>query len=254
MRLAFCLDGYATQVGVAVTQPDPGTLRYEVVGDADPEPAVAHAARVLSVDVDGTGYDELVDADPVLATAYQARPGMRPPLFYSVYEALLWAVLSARRPAQLMARLRERLATEHGQVFDVAGQRLAAMPTPSQLLAVHFFPGLPDIKLARMHAIAEAARDGALDTPTLRAADPAAVAAELRRFAGIGPFYAELVTVRTLGQTDVLPTTEPKVVAATGALLGRDGFSQLDFERAAESWRPWRTWAAVALRASAAPR
>lgn len=251
LRLAFVLDGYAEQAGVAVTQPAPDLVRFDVVGEVDPERAAAQAARVLSLDEDATGYDRMVDRDPLLRAAYDARPGLRPPLFHSAYEALVWAVLSARRPAAQMRDVRDRLSRAHGRVLDLAGEQLAALPTPEQLLTVRGFPGVPDVKLRRMHAIAAAALDGRLDTESLRMRDVAEVTGELRGFEGIGPFYAELVTVRALGHTDVLPSTEPRVMAATAARLGRDSLGPADFAEVAEAWRPWRTWACVALRAAA---
>ena len=251
MRLAFVVDGYDVQAGVAVTQPASDVVRFEVAGDADPEQVAAQAARLLSLDEDATGYDRMVDHDPVLRTAYAQRPGLRPPLFSSAYEALVWAVLSARRPAVQMAEVRERLARAHGRVLEVAGAPVAAMPTPDQLVAVRSFPGIPEVKLRRMHAIAEAARDGELDTEALRMGEVAEVGDRLRRFAGIGPFYSELVTVRALGHTDVLPTSEPRLLAATADRVGRDSLGAADFTAIAEAWRPWRTWACVALRAAA---
>ncbi len=252
MRLAFCLDGYQEQVAATITQPSAHQLAFKVFGEADPEAVADHASRVLSVDVDARGYDELVDADPLLSRVQQARPGLRPPLFYSAYEGLIWAVLSARRPEKQMAKVRERLSMERGRVFDIEGRQLAAMPTPEQLLAVSEFPGIPEFKLTRMKAIAEAARDGTLDTPTLRSRDPAEVSAELRRFDGIGPFYSDLITVRTLGHTDELTLLEPRVVALTAQLLGRDELSPTEFKELAERWRPWRTWALVSIRAGGA--
>ncbi len=251
MRLGFVLDGYAEHAGVAVTQPAPDLVRFDVVGDVDPERAAAQAARVLSLDEDATGYDQMVDRDPLLRAAYDARPGLRPPLFHSAYEALVWAVLSARRPTAQMREVRDRLSRAHGVVLEVGGEQVAALPTPEQLLDVRSFPGIPEVKLRRMHAIAVAARDGRLDTEALRMREVGEVTTELRGFEGIGPFYAELVTVRALGHTDVLPATEPRVVAATAARLGRDSLSPADFAEVAEAWRPWRTWACVALRAAA---
>jgi DNA-3-methyladenine glycosylase II len=158
-------------------------------------------------------------------------------------------VLSARRPAAQMARVRERLARAHGRVLDVAGQETAAFPAPEQLLAVPDFPGIPPEKLARLHAIAGAALAGELDTDALRAEDPEPAAARVRRLPGIGPFYAELITVRTLGHTDVLPSAEVGVAEIAGALLGRriDG---PELAAVASAWSPWRTWVCVALRAA----
>ena len=47
------------------------------------------------------------------------------------------------------------------------------------------------------------------------------------------------------------PTLRVTVTAAVAALLGRDHLSPTDFVEIAEGWRPWRTWACVAIRAAA---
>src|SRR2546422_823128 len=67
---------------------------------------------------------------PVMGPLRGAAPGRRPPLFYSPYEAAVWAVMSARRPLRQMAEVRRRLSVEHGKVFQLAGEPLAALPTP----------------------------------------------------------------------------------------------------------------------------
>jgi DNA-3-methyladenine glycosylase II len=150
-----------------------------------------------------------------------------------------------------MRAVQARLAWTHGRVLDVAGERVGALPTPAQLLQVRSFPGIPDVKLRRMHAVAAAALEGLLDTETLRMREVDEVGDLLRGFEGIGPFYAELVTVRALGHTDVLPTAEPRVRAAAATRLGRASLDPADLAEVAEAWRPWRTWACVALRAAA---
>lgn len=251
MRMGFVTDGYAAQAAVAVTQPAADVVRFEIAGDGDPEVVAAQAARVLSLDEDASGYDRMVDRDPVLRSAYAVRPGLRPPLFSSAYEALLWAVLSARRPAGQMRVVREQLAQAHGRVIEAGGALVAVLPTPDRLLAVTSFPGIPEVKLRRMHAIADAARSGSLDTEDLRMLDVERASSLLQELEGIGPFYAELVTIRALGHTDVLPTSEPRVRAALAARLGREAVDQTDLVEVAEAWRPWRTWACVAIRAAA---
>ena len=259
MRLAFCLDGYAArrgqvgQVGVVLTEPDGpgGVVVGETTGDADPEDVRAQVARVLSLDHDGHGFDELGQRDPVIAALQAVRPGMRPPQFSIPYEAALWSVLSARRPARQMAQVRAALSRAHGAVFDLAGEELAAVPTPSQLLAVETFPGIPEVKLTRMHAVARAALDGRLDVAHLTSLDPEEAMREVQELPGIGPFYSALVVIRACGLTDVLPTQEPKALELVRQLYGLTTTPTADELTAiAEPWKPFRTWATVLIRAA----
>ncbi len=254
LRLAFCLDGLSEQVGVVVRQPGRSSLSLEIHSDEGTplEPVAAQVARLLSVDIDGRDYDLLAERDPVAGHVQRCAPGLRPPLFHSAYEAALWGVLSARQPAGQMSRVRERLAFEHGRVFDLAGLELAAVPLPHQLLAVDEIPGLFGAKLPRLHAIAQAALEGKLDTAALRALEPGEASKALQRLPGLGPFFSELIVVRALGHQDVLPTHEPRCRQAAAALVGGSGeLSQPEFAALAEAWRPWRTWVVVGLRATA---
>jgi DNA-3-methyladenine glycosylase II len=190
----------------------------------------------------------------VIARLLAAAPGLRPVLFYSPYEAAIWSVLSARRPARQMAGVRDQLAETRGMTFDVAGQRIAALPTPEAMLAVESFDGIPEIKLERMRAIADAALRGDLDTDRIRAMEPDAAMQDLQRLEGIGPFYSALIVIRATGHTDVLPDNEPRALALAGKLygLGHDATPE-EMRTIAERWRPFRTWATVLLRA-AGPR
>jgi DNA-3-methyladenine glycosylase II len=226
----------------------------EVVGDADLDAVRAQVARVLSLDQDGREFAKIGERDPVMARLMAVAPGLRPPLFYSPYEAAIWSVLSARRPARQMAVVRDQLSRAHGQVFEVAGEEIAALPTPAQILAVESFESIPDVKLRRMHAVAEAALRGELDTDRLRAMDPQDAMADVQRLEGIGPFYSALIVMRALGHTDVLPDEEPRSLAVAGRLygLGHDATAE-EMRQIGEGWRPFRTWATVLLRA-ASPR
>ncbi len=255
MRLGFVTDDLRHQVGVAVRQSG-ATLRLEITGaPAEASAAIAtQTARMLSVDVDATGWDALGRADALVGRLQAARPGLRPPLFHSAYEALAWAVLSARRPRAQMAEVRRQLCERYGAIVEVAGESVAVLPTPTQLAEVTDFDALPEVKLRRLREVAAAALDGRLDTATLRALPPEEADAQLRELDGIGPFYAQLVTIRALGHTDAVPTTEPALLAEAGRLMGNGGpFTAAAFVAAIEAWSPWRTWASVALRA-AGPR
>ena len=131
MRLAFLVDGdLETPAGVAVTQ-DGDTLHLAIESAADHGVVAAQVARILSVDHDAAGFGELGRRDPVIGALQTAAPGLRPVLFHSPYEAALWSVVSARRPRTQAARLRERLAAEHGWTVEVAGRSMGVVPSPS---------------------------------------------------------------------------------------------------------------------------
>jgi len=256
MRLAFCLDGYGAQAGVEVTQDDAGLVRCAVhgKGEADVEAVRRQVARVLSLDHDGTEFTRIGERDPVIGRLQAAAPGLRPPLFYSPYEAAAWCVLSARRPAGQMMLVRQRLSEAHGAVFELAGRRLAAFPVPEALLAVETFPGIPAVKMERLHGVAAAAIAGDLDAARLMELGPEAAAAEVRQLAGIGPFYGSLIVIRGTGFADVLPVAEPKALALAARLYGEEEpLTEARLRAIAEPWRPLRTWAVVLIRA-AAPR
>jgi len=257
MRLAFCLDGgFETQVGVELTQEANvvtgvvhGCTSADSAGDLDL--IRRHVARVLSLDHDARGFAAVGDRDPVIGALQHVARGLRPPLFYSPYEAAVWSVLSARRPAAQMARVRAALSEAHGAVFDLAGEHLAALPTPTQLLAVDEFAWIDPTRLGRMHAIARAAADGRLEADRLLRLGPEAAMADLQQLKGIGPFYAALIVIRGTGFTDVLPTDEPKSLGMVQRLYGLAAVpTQAEFERIAANWRPWRTWATVLIRAA----
>jgi DNA-3-methyladenine glycosylase II len=252
LRMAFALDGTYAPVAVAVRQAlENGPVEVDVIGTSDTAAVLAQTARVLSLDHDAAGYPQVGERDPIVGRLMALRPGLRPPLFHSPYEAAVWSVLSARRPARQMAAVRDRLAAEHGRFFQTAGRQVAAFPGPEALLAVESVPGLPEIKVQRLHAIARAAAEGLLDVQRLRVLGPVEAHAQLQSLPGIGPFYASLIVLRAVGFTDVPVTEEPMALELMGQLygLGRPA-TPADVAQVSRPWRPWRTWTTVLLRAA----
>jgi DNA-3-methyladenine glycosylase II len=250
MRLAFVLDDLRTPVGVAVRQSG-DSVEVEYDGTDDGEAVRRQVSRLLSLDHDGRDFEAVAERDPVIARLQAVAPGLRPPLFHSPYEAAVWAVLSARRPARQMAQVRQRLSERHGAIFTVAGKQLAALPTPRALVDVASFPEIPDEKMARIRGVAEAALAGQLDADRLLSLGPEAARADLQSIKGIGPFYASLVVIRATGFTDVLPVDEPMLRGLVTSLYQLDPPCTPDRLAAiAEPWRPFRTWASVLIRAA----
>ncbi|MFH9419363.1 DNA-3-methyladenine glycosylase family protein [Streptomyces sp. NPDC017529] len=270
LRLAFPADDTASVVAATVRQEagadgGTGTVRAEfTVHPGNPAQAVASGpaayeavraqlARILSLDVDGTGFPALA-TDPVAAGLMAELPGLRPVCFHSPYEAAVWAVIGNRIRRTQAAAVKAHIARRYGHPVHVAGQTLHAFPTPAALRAVTHVPGLTDIKIQRLHALAEAALDGQLDAARLRALPADYALADLRAIPGIGPFSAELVLIRGAGHPDVFPRHEPRVHRAVATAYGLGLPAAGDVARLAgiaDRWKPYRSWVAFLLRVRA---
>jgi DNA-3-methyladenine glycosylase II len=200
---------------------------------------------MLSLDVDARAFAAVGERDPVVRRLQKRYAGLRPVCYASPYEAAAWGIISQRVRIVQAAQLKRRLAVARGATFVVGGETVVAFPAPDALAALTEFPGLNEVKLGRLHAIAAAAQRGVLDGGRLRRLSTEAAVAELQRLPGIGPFTAELVLVRGAGAPDVLPLAESRLRRAVALAYGPGA----TLEDVGAKWAPFRSWCAVLLRA-----
>ena len=252
MRMAFVTDDMRHHAGVHLVQRADGVIAATIETEADPEAAARQVRRILCLDYPAGAWLTIGDLDPVLGRLQREHDWLRPVLFHSPYEAATWAIISARRHRAQAAAVRTRICAALGQTLTVAGERLPAFPLPGQLLAAEEIPGMAPNRVPWLHAVARAALDGQLDPERLAAMSPADALADLRRLPGIGPMYATLILQRATGVTDVLTSAEPRLPDYVSHFYGTGPgpASREEIERLAESWRPFRTWAAVLIRAA----
>ncbi|WP_239125513.1 DNA-3-methyladenine glycosylase 2 family protein [Catellatospora bangladeshensis] len=120
---------------------------------------------------------------------------------------------------------------------------MPGFPTPEQVLALpdEVF-AMPGARRRTVRALAEAVRDGLrLDAGSDRAATREALLA----LPGVGPWTADYVALRALGDPDVLLTTDLGTRRGAKALGLPDDPAAL--ARHAERWRPWRSYAQIRL-------
>jgi DNA-3-methyladenine glycosylase II len=236
LSAVFLADSDWSRVRARVSQHD-GTAHIVVSGDGDLDAAAAQVGRFLALDVDARGWPAVAERDPVIADAQRRLPGLRPCGFYSPYEAAAWSVLSQRIRIAQAAKLRSDLIDQHGDE--------GAFPAPQRLRGLDL--DLPGRKAEYLYAVAEAALDGQLDAADLRSSDPERALALVQEIKGVGPFAAELIVLRGANAPDVAPRNERRLNAEISERYG-PGRS---FEEIAAAWRPYRTWAAFHLRATA---
>jgi AraC family transcriptional regulator of adaptative response / DNA-3-methyladenine glycosylase II len=198
----------------------PASLRRKAVN------LVVRARRVFDLDTDPVTIDAHLRRDPILRPLIAQRPGTRVPGAWEPFELAVRAIV--------------------GQQITVRGattimNRLVPNLTPD-LLADADMRGMPG---ARAEAIRSLARAVVADRTLLtRGASLEETVGRLTAFRGIGPWTANYIAMRALGEPDAFPDSDLGLRKAAAAL----GIDRL-VERA-ERWRPWRAYAAILLWAS----
>ena len=251
LHLAFPAEGSWTHAGAAVRQRSPGLV--EVGVDAPVEiaaPVVAQVRRMLSLDIDESGFAEAADGDSVVRRLRARYPGARPVLHSTPYEAACWTVLNQGMREPRSAQLREQLAVRHGR--KVGDEGLHSFPAPSILLELAEEPSMGNFRLARLRAVARAALAGRLDADELLSVPISEATAQLASIPGIGAFSAEQILLHGAGHPDLFPRLDThfhEMLRKEYRLPEDVPPDQL--ERLADSWRPYRSWAAHLFRLDA---
>lgn len=252
LRFAFVADGLADGervAGVLVRQEDDAVIG-EVYGDAGVEVVKRQVGRILLLDVDGRGFPEVAERDPVVGGLQRRYPGLRPVCFYSPYEAAAWSIMGNRIRLAQAAKIRARMAEEMGPEVKLGDQVGHAFPGPSRLEKLKTFPGLTETKIERLRHLARAAGEGELEADLLRSLPIEEALSRLQELPGIGPFSAELILLRGVGEPDYLSTRAPRLDLAVAMAYGLEATpSGEELEELAEKWRPYRAWVALHMRA-----
>ena len=251
LHVAFPVDGTDAYAAACVQQSEAWAVSIAVLG-AEGEVAAAAARqveRMLSLDIDGTGFFDVGVRDPVVGRSQARYEGLRPVNFASPYEAAAWALISQQIRITQASRIKTRMAVELGESIAIEGQDWPAFPTPARLRELEAFPGLFGRKVEYLRSLGAAAEEGRLDAERLRAMPSEEALAEIETLDGVGPFSAGLILLRGAGHPDVLALAEPRLRRAV--MLAYDLDEEPDDDRLAaigEAWRPYRTWVAVLLR------
>ncbi len=248
LHFAFVPEGDEDAAGVCLRQRD-GTVLGDVYGDVDPSAVRRQVERIMSLDVDATGFAEVGRRDPVMRALQERYPGLRPVTFFSPYEAAAWSLISHRVQMRQAARIKARMAEELGPTVAIETETWHAFPGPARLRQLEDFPGLFGRKVVYLRGLADAALEGRLSADRLRFLPPEEALAELKSLDGIGDFSAQLILLRGAGEPDYLASSEPRLAQAVALAYGfpsEPAAGQL--LEMAEAWRPYRTWVAFLLR------
>ncbi len=249
---SIALDG---QAGTIEIRPGVGALRATIrfpLISALPV-IVERIRRLFDLGADPIIIAAHLAADRQLAPLVAARPGLRVPGAWDGFELAVRGILGQ----QISVAAATRLA---GKLVALFGTRLPAAAVTDNL--THVFPaparladadiavalGMPRARGRAISAVAAAAAaDRLLFAPC---PDLAQAVSRLKSLEGIGEWTAQYIAMRALREPDAFPTGDIGLLRALATEAGRP--TPAEMLARAESWRPWRAYAALHLWSSGA--
>jgi AraC family transcriptional regulator of adaptative response / DNA-3-methyladenine glycosylase II len=199
---------------------------------------VRRVRRMFDLDYDPILIAQCFAQVPVLSKLYHRFPGLRLPRGWDGFETAICSILGQLVSAEQRSKLVGQLVRSYGDEI--------AHPVSGE--TTHLFPGPEVLAESDLHAVKttsirrEAIRDfsrrllgGAISLS--EAQDPIAFRKALLGTKGLGPWSAEYISLRAIGDTDAFPRTD--LILKRVLKL----HPELDLERV----KPWRSYAAIYL-------
>ena len=203
--------------------------------------AIARCRRLLDLDADPQAVVDVLESDRCLAPAVAKAPGQRIPRTVDEAELAVRVVLGQQVSTKAARTHARRLVVAYGEpITDPEGALTHTFPSVHQLAEIdssHL--AVPAARRRSLSAVIDSLADGSLVLDA--GCDWERARRRLLALPGIGPWSAELIAMRGLGDPDAFPSTDLGVKVAaeqlglpTGqrALIGRS-----------QDWRPWRSYA-----------
>ncbi len=217
---------------------------------ADLSVGVARLRRLLDLDADPTSIAEHF-AGSALADLVAADPGLRVPGAVDGFEQAVQTILGQQVSVSAGQTFGSRLVGEFGEPLLIPHELVDRVFPTAETLADADLSAI-GLTGARQKTLTNLARAVAADGLDLSpGADRAATREHLLALAGVGPWTADMIAMRALGDPDVFPVGDLVLRKAAERL----GFSADRKELAAQSldWSPWRSYASHHLWATMYP-
>ena len=209
---------------------------------------VARIRMMFGLDDDVRAAEAHLSHDPLLAPVLAAQRGLRVIGGWDRFETAVRVVIGQQISVAGASTITARVVERHGRPLAAPALGLHRLfPPPGAL--VDLDPGglgMAGSRVATIRALAAAVLAGDLDL--YGTADAAELRRQLLALRGIGPWTAEVITMRATRGPDAFPAADLGIRHAVGRLLGRDDPPPAgEVESHAEQWRPFRALAAQHL-------
>ncbi|MGA2765162.1 MAG: DNA-3-methyladenine glycosylase [Spirochaetia bacterium] len=233
--------------GIVEIRPESGganavRVSFAGIGPALLGQAVRRVRRMLDLDADPLAIAAHLKRDKRLRPLVTDAPGMRLPLTWDPFEAVVRAVLGQQISVAGAITIAGRLAERYGRPLGGGGTITRVFPGPAELAGTDISSlGVPASRARTLVAASRAILNGKLrfdGTPK-----PEELENDLLGIPGIGPWSAHYIFLRGLGEPDAFPESDLGIRKALDAL----GYPSQRAQRreAIALLSPWRGYAAI---------
>ena len=206
---------------------------------------VRKARRLFDLDADPVAIGAALTRDPTLARLVRKRPGLRVPGAWDHFELAIRAILGQQVSVKGASTLAARLVRALGPELETGVPRLDRSFPSARRVATGALDGvgLTSARAATIRRFASAVASGTLRIESASSLEDAVET--MTSIEGIGNWTAQYIAMRALGEPDAFPASDlgiRKALAVSGAMP-----SERTVAERAESWRPWRAYAAMWL-------
>ena len=240
-RRTIEVDGRTGTIAVGRSSSTPALdldIRFPVAGA---RPAiVGRVRRVFDLDADPAVIARCLGGDALLGGILERHPGIRRPGAWDGFELSVRAILGQQVSVAAATTIAGRLARRFGTPIEEDAGLDRLFPSPSQLAGAPIEEvGVIATRAECIRRLACAVGDGSIAFSST--VDSGTVLAALRALPGIGPWTAQYIAMRALGDPDAFLTGDLVLRQMAGDCTTRE------LERRSEGWRPWRSYAVMVL-------
>jgi len=245
-RRTFASDGFPGTLAVSpVAGENRVELRVEMSSVADLMRIVERVKGIFDLNADPGTIEAALSGDPRLRRFVRARPGLRVPGAWDGFELAVRAILGQQVSVLAATTLAGRLAARFGHPLERPSGSLTHLFPSAEALSRGNLQviGITKARAETIRGLASAVARGRLRLDSSLGLDDAVQ--RLSALPGIGEWTAQYVALRAFGEPDAFPAGDLGLRRALADDAGMPSTPLLS--RMAESWRPWRGYAAVHL-------
>lgn len=207
---------------------------------------VDRVRRMFDLDVNMDAVASTLAADERLRPIIDRLPGLRLPGAWNPFETAVRAIVGQQISVKAARTILGRIVERAGPIANL-DQRAGPM---------HFFPsaeelaccdltglGMTGKRLKTLKELAQGVAAGGIDLTVGNGLSD--FIRRMLKISGIGPWTAQYIAMRALGEPDAFPAGDLGIAQALAQNGRRPTAGQI--RARAESWRPWRAYAATYL-------